>query len=91
MKTTGQAKLVAGLGLVAGILLAIVVPKFWMAALAMVFAFFVVAYNINCVMVGRCVVWGWFLTLLYLCYGIGTICLIFADKKSLVKALKNSM
>ena len=84
---TKNAKVVASLGLVAGILLTLFAPKFWMSGLALVLGFFVVAYNINCVLVGRCIAWGIFLTCIYSVYAIILLLLIFFNKKGLTKAM----
>jgi len=84
---TKNAKVIASLGLVAGILLTLFAPKFWISGLALVLGFFVVAYNVNCVLVGKCIVWGMFLTVLYSVYAVMLLLLIFFNKKGLIKAM----
>lgn len=67
-KITQQAYLIA----LAGIVLAVIVVALTLnmqgvvIALALLLSFFIYAYNVNCTLVGKCHVWAWLLTILYL-------------------------
>lgn len=66
-KITQQAYLIA----LAGIVLAVIVVALTLnmqgvvIALALLLSFFIYAYNVNCTIVGKCHVWAWLLTVLY--------------------------
>lgn len=67
-KITQQAYLIA----LAGIILAVIVVALTLnmqgvvIALALLLSFFIYAYNVNCTIVGKCHVWAWLLTILYI-------------------------
>jgi Na+-translocating ferredoxin:NAD+ oxidoreductase RnfE subunit len=67
-KITQQAYLIA----LAGIVLAVIVVALTLSmqgvviALALLLSFFIYAYNVNCTIVGKCHVWAWLLTILYI-------------------------
>jgi Na+-translocating ferredoxin:NAD+ oxidoreductase RnfE subunit len=67
-KITQQAYLIA----LAGIVLAVIVVALTLnmqgvvIALALLLSFFIYAYNVNCTIVGKCHVWAWLLTVLYI-------------------------
>lgn len=67
-KITQQAYLIA----LAGIVLAVIVVALTLnmqgvvIALALLLSFFIYAYNVNCTIVGKCHVWAWLLTILYI-------------------------
>lgn len=67
-KITQQAYLIA----LAGIVLAVIVVALTLnmqgvvIALALLLSFFIYAYNVNCTIVGKCHVWAWLLTVLYM-------------------------
>lgn len=67
-KITQQAYLIA----LAGIVLAVIVVALTLnmqgvvIALALLLSFFIYAYNVNCTIVGKCHIWAWLLTILYI-------------------------
>jgi Na+-translocating ferredoxin:NAD+ oxidoreductase RnfE subunit len=67
-KITQQAYLIA----LAGIVLAVIVVALTLSmqgvviALALLLSFFIYAYNVNCTIVGKCHIWAWLLTILYI-------------------------
>jgi Na+-translocating ferredoxin:NAD+ oxidoreductase RnfE subunit len=67
-KITQQAYLIA----LAGIVLAVIVVALTLSmqgvviSLALLLSFFIYAYNVNCTIVGKCHVWAWLLTILYI-------------------------
>jgi Na+-translocating ferredoxin:NAD+ oxidoreductase RnfE subunit len=66
-RITQQAYLIA----LAGIVLAVIVVAMTlsmtgvMVGLALLLSFFIYAYNVNCTIVGKCHMWAWLLTVLY--------------------------
>lgn len=53
------ALVIACVGLLAGVIMSAFHVNLILPALAMVAVFFVVAYNVNCVVVGQCEVFAW--------------------------------
>jgi hypothetical protein len=70
-KIAQQAYLVVLVGIVLSII--VVAVSFnrqgIMVALVVLLSFFIYAYNVNCTIVGRCSVWAWLLTVLYILNG----------------------
>ena len=72
-----SAVLTFGAGLVIAAAVALVSP---MASLAALLAFAVAAYNVNCAHVGRCHVFAWVLTALYLVYAAVVLVAVLTGK-----------
>lgn len=65
MKITKQALIVLVIGLIMSVAMAFVHP---IGGAFMLLPFLVGAYNVNCAVVGKCVVWSWILVGVYAAY-----------------------
>jgi hypothetical protein len=63
-----QAAITVVAGVIIGLATIIVFPSRWLLGFALTAAFFLAAYNVNCVVVGKCKTWAWILTAFYLAY-----------------------
>ena len=79
-----QAFIVAITGLVLGLVLLVVLPKeFKIIGLLSILSSFVASYNVNCTLVGHCVLWAWFLTGVAIFNAVVYIFIAFTNKDRL--------
>lgn len=86
-KITNQALLVAIFGFLVVISLLISAPKLWLVALSIGLGFLVAAYTVNCTIHGKCYIWAWALTIIYLVNALSLLVVAFSDKKKLLKTI----
>jgi hypothetical protein len=80
-----QSFIVAVVGLVISVLLSFLVHP--IAGAMSLLTFFMAAYNVNCVVVGKCVQWAWALVVvygLYLVFVLGSLAFGVANSASLM-------
>ena len=80
------AFLVAIMGVAGSLIIALAMPRFWPVALLTLASTFLASYNINCAIVGKCVVWAWVLAGVML-FEITMIAVIALGSKSTFKAM----
>jgi len=79
-----QAFIVAITGLVVGLVLLVTLPKgFKVLGLISILTSFVASYNVNCTLVGQCVVWAWVLTAMAIFNAVVYVVLAFTNKDRL--------
>lgn len=84
LRVTLPAFIVLIAGLVLATVIAFTLPKVGIAfSLFLLLSAVITAYNINCVQVGHCVAWGWFLAIVNVVYFILMIALM-SHQKDLV-------
>ena len=79
------ALLVAAVGIAASLVLTLVAPKFWVAWVVLLGMTFLASYNINCNIVGHCVVFAWIMAGILL-FELVTLAIMAITAKPVVNA-----
>jgi hypothetical protein len=90
MKMTRSALITLTAGLILSLSVAIFVPHGVFIGLFMFLGFIIAAYNLNCVVVGKCTTWALVLTAVYIVYVLMSLIMLFTNKKKYGKMLMAS-
>ena len=89
VKISMNAYMIVIAGIILSVTLAFLVPQVGpLVGLFVLFLFMVLSYNVNCVLLGHCHIWAWFLTITYLIYTGVVVYSVVMHKDSLSTMVK---
>lgn len=83
-----QAFAVFVTGIITGTIITFIYPKLCYTGLIIILTLFVLSYNINCTIKGRCYTWATFLSVVYIINMVVVVYYASTNKTKLIKLLK---